>query len=159
MIGNAVHIMRIATGEAEDDKRDPAKEHMRRGGLAAWKTRARAFKIEAHALFLACRDPRVPWYAKLLAGCVVAYALSPIDLIPDFIPILGYADDLVLVPLGVIVARRLIPPAILADCRARAAMPGARIPFSRGGALIIVTIWIGIAVAAGAWWFADRESK
>jgi uncharacterized membrane protein YkvA (DUF1232 family) len=66
-----------------------------------WRTEARRLKREVYALYLACRDPRVPWYAKALAAGIVAYALSPIDLIPDFIPILGYLDDLILLPLGV----------------------------------------------------------
>ncbi|HEX7054952.1 MAG TPA: YkvA family protein [Burkholderiales bacterium] len=88
--------------------------------LERWKSRAKALKREAHALYLACRDPRVPWHAKALAVGVVAYALSPIDLIPDFIPILGYLDDLVIVPLGILAVRRMIDPAILEDCRRRA---------------------------------------
>src|SRR5687768_16807797 len=89
--------------------------------LATWKAWARGLKVEVAALYLACRDPRVPWYAKAATGCVVAYAFSPIDLIPDFVPVLGYLDDLILVPLAVLVVRRLIPPDVLADCRFRAA--------------------------------------
>jgi uncharacterized membrane protein YkvA (DUF1232 family) len=77
--------------------------------LETWKRRARLLNVEVYALYLACRDPRGPWYAKAFTACVAGYAFSPIDLIPDFIPILGYLDDLVLVPLGVIVARRMIP--------------------------------------------------
>jgi uncharacterized membrane protein YkvA (DUF1232 family) len=88
--------------------------------LETWKRRARLLKVEVYALYLACRDPRVPWYAKAFTACVVGYAFSPIDLIPDFIPVLGYLDDLVLVPLGVIVARQMIPTEILAECRGRA---------------------------------------
>lgn len=88
--------------------------------LERWKEKARALKREVHALYFACRDPRVPWYAKALAIGVVAYALSPIDLIPDFIPVLGQLDDLVLVPLGILAVRRMIDPAILEDCRRRA---------------------------------------
>ena len=87
--------------------------------VGAWRGRLRALKREAYALFLACRDRRTPWYAKLAAGVVVAYAFSPIDLIPDFIPVLGLLDDLYLVPLGVVLARRLIPADVLADCRVR----------------------------------------
>ena len=118
--------------------------------LEAWRARARMLKQEVYALYLAYRDPRVPWYARLLAACVVGYALSPIDLIPDFIPILGYLDDLVLVPLGLALALRLIPPPVLADCRtqARTLLAEGR-PQSRGAALIIVTLWLlGAALAA-----------
>lgn len=84
------------------------------------KTQARAIKRNVFVLYLAYRDPRVPWYAKLVALCVVAYAFSPIDLIPDFIPVLGYLDDLILVPLGITLALRLIPESVLEDCREKA---------------------------------------
>jgi len=86
----------------------------------AWKQWARRLKRDIYALYLAARDPRVPWYAKALAICVVGYALSPLDLIPDFIPIIGYLDDLILVPLGIALVIRLIPAETLADCRERA---------------------------------------
>ena len=89
--------------------------------LADWRCAARRLWREIRTLRLAGRDPRTPWYAKVVALGVVAYALSPLDLIPDVIPILGYLDDLVLVPLGLILALRLIPPAVLADARARQA--------------------------------------
>src|ERR1700752_1753065 len=85
-----------------------------------WRERARGLKGEVLALYLACRDPRVPWYAKALAATVVAYAFSPIDLIPDFIPVLGYLDDLILVPLGVLAVRAMIADAVMEDCRRRA---------------------------------------
>src|SRR5688572_24208632 len=78
----------------------------------------RALKRDVHAIWLAARDPRVPWYAKAIAGCVAAYALSPIDLIPDFIPVLGYLDDLIIVPLGILLVVALIPPGIMAEHRA-----------------------------------------
>jgi uncharacterized membrane protein YkvA (DUF1232 family) len=78
--------------------------------IETWKQRARELQTEVYAMYLAYRDPRVPWYARIFAACVVAYAFSPIDLIPDPIPILGYLDDLMLVPLGVWLARRMIPP-------------------------------------------------
>ena len=84
------------------------------------KQRARRLKAELHALYLAYRDPRVPWYARIFAAGVVAYAVSPIDLIPDFIPIIGYLDDLILIPLGIVLAMRMIPPEVMAECRARA---------------------------------------
>ena len=88
--------------------------------IAAWLQRAKQLKLEIYALYLAYQDPRTPWYAKVMALIIVAYAFSPIDLIPDFIPILGYLDDLILLPLGVALTLRLIPPAVLAECRASA---------------------------------------
>jgi uncharacterized membrane protein YkvA (DUF1232 family) len=101
-----------------------------------------------YALYLACRDPRVPVCAKLLAAVLVAYAFSPIDLIPDFIPVLGYLDELVLLPLGVLLVRRMIPEAVMLDCRVRAeeAFRQGR-PVSRAGAAIIVGVWLLLAIA------------
>ena len=83
------------------------------------KQHTRKFKHETYALYLACRDRRTPWFARLLAGAVVAYAFSPIDLIPDFIPVLGLLDDFVLVPLGIMLVRWMIPPPVMEDCRRR----------------------------------------
>jgi uncharacterized membrane protein YkvA (DUF1232 family) len=114
------------------------------GTVERWRGRARTIKADAHALYLACRDPRTPWYAKLVAALVVAYAFSPIDLIPDFVPVLGYLDDLVLVPLGVLLAVRLIPPVVLAECRDRARAAAGR-PMSRLGAVAIVALWLVLA--------------
>ena len=114
---------------------------------------ALAIKRDVHALYLAARDPRVPWYAKAVAVFVAGYALSPIDLIPDFIPVLGYLDDLIIVPLGIWLAVRLIPPEILAEHRATAEA-SARRPVSKAAAVAIVTIWI--LLAAGAMWIASR---
>src|SRR5512146_2149103 len=88
--------------------------------IAAWKQRARQLKTRTYALYLAYQDRRTPWYARLVAICVVGYLFSPIDLIPDFIPVLGYVDDLVLVPLGIALAIKLIPHDVLAECQARA---------------------------------------
>jgi len=85
--------------------------------IEKWKQKVRGLKEELNALYLACKDPRTPWYAKALGVCIVGYALSPIDLIPDPIPILGYLDDLLLIPLGIVVVRRMIPPVVLAECR------------------------------------------
>lgn len=113
-----------------------------------WKERARRLKRETYALYLAYRDPRVPWYARLFIACVVGYAFSPLDLIPDFIPILGYLDDLVLVPLGIALALKMIPAEVMADCRARAAEAEGR-PTNRIAAIIVVGIWIGLALLAG----------
>ena len=120
-------------------------------GLA--KNWARSVKRDIHALYLASRDPRVPWYAKVLAVAVAGYALSPIDLIPDFIPVLGYLDDLIIVPLGVLLVIRLIPPAVMADHRAAAAA-AQQLPVSRNAAAAIVCVWIACIAMAG--WLAFR---
>ena len=117
------------------------------GRLAQW---AHALKRESLALYYAARDARTPWYAKLLAGAIVAYALSPIDLIPDFIPVLGLLDDLLLLPAAIWVTVRLVPDAVLADARLRADATLER-PTSRAAAVVIVAVWIACAVAIGAW--------
>jgi uncharacterized membrane protein YkvA (DUF1232 family) len=114
-----------------------------------WKQWARTIRRDAHALFLAARDPRVPWYAKALAAAVAAYALSPIDLIPDFVPVLGYLDDIILVPAGVALVVRLIPPDVMAEHRATAAAAQDR-PVSRTAAAVIVAIWI-LALGLTLW--------
>ena len=120
--------------------------------LEAWKQRVRRLEEETTALYLAARDPRTPWYAKWLVAAIVAYALSPIDLIPDFVPLLGYLDDLILIPLGIVLAVRLVPPPVLAECRARAreSMEGGR-RASRAAAAVIVAIWIVIAIVTILW--------
>jgi uncharacterized membrane protein YkvA (DUF1232 family) len=87
---------------------------------SAWKQKAGEQKIQVYALYLAYRDPRTPWYAKAFTTLVVGYAFSPIDLIPDFIPVLGYLDDLILLPLGVTIALRLIPTEVMGECQERA---------------------------------------
>lgn len=110
---------------------------------------ARAIKRDTHAVYLAARDPRVPWYAKALAICVAAYALSPIDLIPDFIPVLGYLDELVILPLGILAVVKMIPPDVMAEHRATAAAAAER-PVSRGAVIFIVLIWLA-AIALVAW--------
>ncbi len=102
---------------------------------------ARAIKRDVHALYLASRHPLVPWYAKVMAAVVAGYALSPIDLIPDFIPVLGYLDDLILVPLGILLVILLIPPAVMAECRERAAAAELQAT-SRVAPLAIASIWI-----------------
>jgi len=107
---------------------------------------ARALKRDVHALYLAALDPRVSWQAKVLAACVAAYALSPIDLIPDFIPVLGYLDDLVIVPLGIWLALTLIPPDVMRDCRERAVLASSR-PTSRAAAVVIIAIWVVVVCA------------
>lgn len=110
---------------------------------------ARLLKRDVLALWIAARDSRTPWFAKLAAGAVAAYALSPIDLIPDFIPILGYLDDLIIVPLGILLVVKLIPPVLMAEYRAMAA--GQAKQASYGGMAAILAIWIG-AGAVLLWW-------
>ena len=112
---------------------------------------ARNLKRDVVALYLAAGDPRVPWYAKAVAAVVAAYALSPIDLIPDFIPILGYLDDVILLPMGIALAIRLIPPAIFEEHRKTAIERAAKRPTSRIGAAIIIGIWMALAGVAIVW--------
>jgi uncharacterized membrane protein YkvA (DUF1232 family) len=120
--------------------------------LQAWKQGARRLKRETYALYLTARHPDVPWYVKALALCVVAYALSPIDLIPDFIPILGYLDDLILVPLGIALVIRLTPREVFASCRLRAQQELERgaldnwLP-ARIAMVVIVVIWTLVLAA------------
>jgi uncharacterized membrane protein YkvA (DUF1232 family) len=114
------------------------------------RAEAKRLKQELIALYGAARDARTPWYAKLIVGMVLAYALSPIDFIPDFIPVLGYLDDLILVPAGIWLAIRVIPPDILAEHRARA-VEGIRLPYSRTAAVIIVLLWLLIFGLAVRW--------
>jgi uncharacterized membrane protein YkvA (DUF1232 family) len=119
--------------------------------IDAWKIRVRALQKEAYALYLAVRDPRVPWYAKLLIGLVVAHTFSPIDLIPDFIPVLGILDDLLIVPLGIALALKLTPPEVMVDARLQAEdFIRQRKPVSRAGALIVIAIWV-IVIAVVVW--------
>ncbi len=108
--------------------------------LAQVKAWAHLLKRDVHAVYLASRDPRVPWYAKVVAVCVAVYALSPIDLIPDFIPVLGYLDDVIIVPLGIMLVVKLVPPEVMAEHRAAAS--ATLQPVSRTGAAIIVGLWI-----------------
>lgn len=117
--------------------------------IQRWKSWAGRLKLETYAIYLAYRDPRTPWHARLFAACVVGYAFSPIDLIPDVIPVLGYLDDLVLVPLGVSIALRMIPPPVLAECReeARTVLEQGK-PTNRVAAVVIVGIWLLLAALA-----------
>ena len=108
--------------------------------LKAW---ARAAKRDGIALYLAARDPRVPWGIKAFAAAVAAYALSPIDLIPDFIPVLGYLDEIVLLPVAVAVIARFIDSAVMDDLRCKADLLAQR-PVSRTGALMVIAIWIAV---------------
>ena len=125
---------------------------MIRQRLVRW---ARAIKSDVIALTLAARDPRVPWAAKLVAAMVAAYALSPIDLIPDFIPVLGYLDELIVLPLGIMLAVRLIPEELMAEHRRAAAEISAR-PVSRAGATAIVVIWLVAMLATADWLYFHR---
>jgi uncharacterized membrane protein YkvA (DUF1232 family) len=120
------------------------------GRLKRW---AQRLSVEIYALYLAYKDPRVPWYGRVFAAGVVAYAFSPIDLIPDPIPVLGYLDDLVIVPLGVALAIKMIPPQILAGCREEAREVEDR-PVGRLAAVAVVAVWI--ALAALAVWLVAR---
>ena len=106
------------------------------------KARAQALKREAYAVYIAARDPRTPWYAKALIFFVVAHTFSPIDLIPDFIPVLGYLDDLIITPGGLWLAVRLIPPEVLEEARATAATRDVDRSAGKIGAVIIVLLWI-----------------
>jgi uncharacterized membrane protein YkvA (DUF1232 family) len=116
------------------------------------KDRARRLKAETFALYLAARHPETPWYARLLVTAVVAYALSPIDLIPDFIPVIGYLDDLILLPIGIALAIKSIPDSVLVECRARAMETiQNRKPQSRAAAAVIVTIWLALVALCAVW--------
>jgi len=114
--------------------------------LKRLKQWARTLKTEIYALYLACRDPRVPWYVRLLAICVVGYAFSPIDLIPDPIPILGYLDDLILLPIGIWLVLRMMPQDVMTECREKARKEiETEKPVNRIAASIIIGIWILLA--------------
>jgi uncharacterized membrane protein YkvA (DUF1232 family) len=120
--------------------------------VAELKARARKLKSEVLALYVAVRHPRTPWYAKLLIVAIVAYALSPIDLIPDFIPVLGLLDEIILLPFAIAWAIRLIPPDVMDECRARApAMSGEAQRMGRAGAIGIVLLWLIAAALAAIW--------
>lgn len=111
-----------------------------------WETKARQLKAEAYALYLACRHPGVPWYAKAFAACVVGYLFSPIDLIPDFIPVLGYVDDLILVPLGITLALKMIPTTVWDECRQEAHKTISHDkPRNWAAVGFIIAIWILVA--------------
>ena len=110
---------------------------------------ARTIRREAHTLYIAARDPRTPWYAKALALAIAAYALSPIDLIPDFIPILGFLDEVILLPLAIAGVLKLVPAVVMSESRAAAAA-AAQVPVSRTASAAIVLIWVA-AIGLTGW--------
>lgn len=117
-----------------------------------WKQQVRKLKKQTYIIYLACKDSRVPWYARALAAVVVAYALSPIDLIPDVIPVIGYLDDLILVPLGIILVTRMIPPVVLEACRAQAEVAmNQSSPHRWIAAVVIIAIWLLLGIVAVVW--------
>jgi uncharacterized membrane protein YkvA (DUF1232 family) len=121
--------------------------------LGSLRQKARALTRECHALYFAARDPRTPWYVQAFAAGIAAYALSPVDLIPDFIPVLGLLDDVVLLPLAIIVVLKLIPAEVMAESRVRAAEAAAR-PAGRGVIAVIVLIWLAALTVTG--WLVYR---
>lgn len=116
--------------------------------LEKLKSRARALKHEAFAVYIAAKDPRTPWYAKVIAFCTIAYAFSPIDLIPDFIPVLGHLDDLFIVPAGIALAIRLIPAEVLVEARDKVTTSGLERGVGCFGAGIIILMWVIILMGA-----------
>jgi len=123
--------------------------------LDSAKQWARNIKRDVVALWLAARDPRVPWYAKATAGAVAAYALSPIDLIPDFIPIIGYLDDLIIVPLGIMLAVKLVPADLMQEFRDEATRRAK--PVSKAGLAFMVAVWI-LAALVLLWLFWPKPA-
>ncbi len=107
-----------------------------------WKVHAEALKNNTYALYLASKHPRTPLLAKLVVLATVAYALSPLDLIPDFIPILGYLDDLILLPAGIWLALRLLPASVWVECQERAAREMGDLPRSRAAAAVVIVLWV-----------------
>ena len=119
--------------------------------LASLKQRARALKSDALALYFAARHPATPWYTKLMAFLIVAYTFSPVDLIPDFIPVLGYLDEVILIPFLIALTLKFVPDAVMVECRERAQGVLEK-PVSWGAGAVIVAIWLGLASLA-SWWF------
>jgi len=120
--------------------------------IAELRERARALKTEVVALALAARHPGTPWYAKLFLIAIVAYALSPIDLIPDFIPVLGLVDEVVLLPFAIVLAVKMVPAGVMAQCRARASRHAQTASWlGRIGAALVVLVWLGLIALAAIW--------
>ena len=115
--------------------------------MQRWQQKLRQLKREIYTIYWVTQDSRVPGYVKIMAACILAYAFSPIDLIPDFIPILGYLDDLIIIPIGIWLVIKMIPPNILAECREKAqATIVQKQPIGRVGASVIIAIWIGLGI-------------
>ena len=132
------------------------------GLLQAGRVWAKRIKRDAMTLWFARSHPRTPWHAKALGLFVVAYALSPIDLIPDFIPVLGYLDDVILLPVLIWLTVRLLPPDVLAECRAQAErwmLESRSRPRSRAGAVAIVVLWLAVGIALGWWLYQGGLSR
>ena len=125
--------------------------------LASIKQRARAIKADALALYFAARHPATPWYAKLAAVLIVAYAFSPVDLVPDFIPVLGYLDEVILLPLCIVLVLKLVPDEVMAECRQSAAGVMKK-PVNWMAGAVIVAIWLGLAALFGAWLYGRLQS-
>lgn len=132
-------------GYPQETTRNESEREMK-SSLEKWKLTARRLNTEVYALYLAYRDPRTPLYARVFTACVVGYAFSPIDLIPDFIPILGYLDDLLLIPIGIKVAVGMIPSEVMKDCREKAnhLFPDGK-PVSWVAAVVVVLVWLVLA--------------
>jgi uncharacterized membrane protein YkvA (DUF1232 family) len=122
-----------------------------------WKAWAGSLKNNTYALYLASKDPRVPWPAKVMIVLVVAYALSPIDLIPDFLPILGYLDDLLLLPIGIYIAVRMIPATVWQECQLLARQEVIELPKNWRAGLVIIAIWVWLAIALLFWFWPVAE--
>jgi uncharacterized membrane protein YkvA (DUF1232 family) len=146
-----------ASGTKRASEESIVADELDRGAFDRIRAWAREVKRDVIALWLAGRDPRVPWYAKLVAMAVAAYALSPIDLIPDFIPVLGYLDDVIILPLGIILAIKLIPAELMAEFRAEAERQAER-PVSRLGAVAIVAFWLAV-LAFFLWFFWPKPVR
>jgi len=112
--------------------------------MTRWKERARVLRKEAYALYIASRDPRIPWYVQFFIGLVIAHTFSPIDLIPDFIPVLGHLDDLLITPLGIFLALKMIPPEVMKEARAQAVrmLQEGKRPMSRTGLVWVIALWV-----------------
>jgi uncharacterized membrane protein YkvA (DUF1232 family) len=118
--------------------------------MTLWRTRAKRLKSEIQSLYLAARDPRTPWYAKALAACIIGYALSPVDLIPDFIPVIGYLDDLIIVPAGITILIKIMPKEVLQECRAKAQSQPISFRKNWVAGMIIALIWLFLIYLAAS---------
>lgn len=122
-----------------------------------WQNWVNELKKQIYAVYLASRNPRVPWLAKLIVVIIVAYALSPVDLIPDFIPLIGYLDDLLLLPLGIWLAIRLIPNNVWQACLAQAEKKTLKLPHNRFAAVMIISIWLLTIIIVIQWIFPSSH--